>query len=59
MTLDKKKYPLASTKLLKNEGNTNVTLENQKKLHSVTMSDKCSSEFWIVVLSTLANTLGT
>lgn len=30
----------------------------QKKKVTFTLSDKCSVEFWIVVLSMLANTLG-
>lgn len=37
--------------------NINVTLGNEKKL-TLTVSDKCSMAFWIVVLSILANALG-
>lgn len=57
MALEKKLY-LASKKLLKNTRNINVTLGNKKKKVTFTLSDKCSVEFWIVVLSMLANTLG-
>lgn len=56
MILEKKIY-LASKKVLKNMRNINVTLGNEKKL-TLTVSDKCSMAFWIVVLSILANVLG-